>query len=65
MKCIFKGYSSESKAYRLYGPINKKIIISKNVIFFENQSLDGSVDESSRTSSRVPTIEKEEDDISN
>lgn len=31
--------------------------------FLENQSWDGSVDESSSTSSKVPTIEEEEDDI--
>ena len=64
VKCIFIGYSSESKAYRLYDPIKKKIIISRDVEFLENQSWDDSVDESSSTSSKVPTIEKEEDDIS-
>ena len=64
MKCIFKKYSSKSKAYRLYDPINKKIIISRDVKFLENQSWDGLIDESSRTSSKGPTIEEEEDDIS-
>ena len=49
--------------YRLYDPINKKIIISRDVDFLENQSWDGSVDESSSTSSNVPIIEEEEDDI--
>ena len=38
VKCIFTGYSSESKAYRLYDPINKKIIISRDVEFLENRS---------------------------
>ena len=46
VKYIFTGYSSESKANRLYDPINKKIIISRDVQFLENQSWDGSVDES-------------------
>ena len=32
VKCIFTGYSSESKAYR-YDPINKKIIILRDVEF--------------------------------
>ena len=64
MKCIFIGYNSESKAYRLYDPITKKIIISRDVEFLENQSLDGSIDESSSTSSKVPSIEEEEYDIS-
>ena len=47
----------------MYDPINKKIIISRDVGFLENQSWDGLVDESSSTISKVPTIEEEEDDI--
>ena len=50
VKCIFTGYKSESKAYRLYDPIDKKIIISRDVEFLENKSWDGLIDESSRTS---------------
>eukprot|EP00253_Pinus_taeda_P019205 PITA_19205 len=30
-KCIFVGYSDESKAYKLYNPLTKKVIISKDV----------------------------------
>jgi hypothetical protein len=37
MKCIFLGVSEESKAYRLYNPANKKIIISRDVIFAESE----------------------------
>jgi transposase InsO family protein len=36
VKCIFVGYSSQSKAYRLYNPETKKIIISRDVIFLES-----------------------------
>jgi hypothetical protein len=36
-KCIFTGYSETSKAYRLYNPITKKLIFSKDVKFLENQ----------------------------
>jgi hypothetical protein len=61
VKCIFTRYSSKSKAYRLYDPINKKIIISRDVEFLENQSWDGSVDESSSTPSNVPIINDHED----
>jgi len=32
------GISEESKAYRLYNPITKKIITSRDVIFDENKS---------------------------
>lgn len=35
-KCVFLGISQESKAYRLYGPIFKKIVISRDVIFDED-----------------------------
>lgn len=35
-KCIFLGISNESKAYRLYNPITKKIVISGDVIFNED-----------------------------
>ena len=31
-KCIFIGYSEESKAYRLYNPVSKKLIISRDVM---------------------------------
>src|SRR5262249_37062080 len=34
-KCIFIGYSLQSKAYHLYNPINGKMIISRDVMFNE------------------------------
>lgn len=34
---IMVGYSTESKAYRLYNPSNKKIFVARDVIFFENE----------------------------
>jgi hypothetical protein len=36
-KCIFTGYSETYKAYRLYNPITKKLILSRDVKFLENQ----------------------------
>jgi len=36
-KCIFTGYSETYKAYRLYNPISKKLILSRDVKFLENQ----------------------------
>ena len=50
VKCIFIGYSSESKEYRLYDPLNKKMILSRDVEFLENQSWYGPTDESQSTS---------------
>lgn len=43
-KSIFIGYSEESKAYRLYNPITKKYIISRDVEFEEEEAWDGSID---------------------
>jgi hypothetical protein len=36
-KCIFTRYSETSKAYRIYIPISKKLILSRDVKFLENQ----------------------------
>ena len=36
VKCIFVGYSSESKGYRLYHPQSKHILISWDVVFVED-----------------------------
>ena len=36
-KCIMFGVSRESKAYRLYDPATKKVIISKDVVFDEDK----------------------------
>lgn len=35
--CVFLGVSEESKVYRLYDPIAKRIVISKDVIFEEEK----------------------------
>ena len=34
-KCIFIGYSEESKAYKLYNSLIKKLVVSRDVIFNE------------------------------
>ena len=34
-KCVLLGVSDESKAYRLFNPINNKVLINKDVIFEE------------------------------
>jgi len=36
-QCVLKGVSGESKAYRLFDPVNKKVLISKDVIFEEKK----------------------------
>ena len=37
-KCIFIGYSEESKAYKLYNPLTYKVVVSRDVIFSEEES---------------------------
>ncbi|XP_071740805.1 uncharacterized protein [Rutidosis leptorrhynchoides] len=39
-KCVFLGVSLESKAYRLYNPIEQKIVVSRDVIFDEDSKWD-------------------------
>ena len=37
-ECIFVGYPSESKAYRVYDPVDKRLFVSRDVSFLENQT---------------------------
>ncbi|KAI3734276.1 hypothetical protein L6452_13741 [Arctium lappa] len=41
-KTIFVGYSEHSKAYKLYNPQTRKVIVSRDVIFDEDKIWDGS-----------------------
>ena len=43
-KCIFIGYDEQSKAYKLSNPITKKVIVSRDVVFKEEESWDGNID---------------------
>ncbi|GAU24969.1 hypothetical protein TSUD_312040 [Trifolium subterraneum] len=40
VKCVHLGISDESKAYKLYNPIEKKIVISRDVVFDESKGWD-------------------------
>lgn len=44
-KCILLGVSDESKAYKLFNPITKKIVISRDVIFDEEATWNWSDDD--------------------
>lgn len=39
VECIFLGYEANTKAYRLYNKKTKKIVVSRDVIFIENEVL--------------------------
>jgi len=58
-ECIFTHYNEKSKAYKLYNPITKKTIISKDVVFNEQQSWNRTVNKI--VDAQVPLLE--EDDV--
>jgi hypothetical protein len=39
-QCIFMGYGHEEFGYRLWDPVNKKIIRIRDVVFFEDQTIE-------------------------
>ena len=43
-KCIFLGYSNTSKLYCLYDEVNKKFVVSRDVIFLESSKTDNAVE---------------------
>jgi hypothetical protein len=57
-KCIFTGYNETYKAYRLYNPITKKLTLSRDVQFLENQFLDDS--ENQQVDSQNPLLPSSE-----
>ena len=60
-KCIFVGYSEDTKAYKLYDPVTRKVIISRDVQFVENESWDGTVDTNVKIVSNVDNADMEEE----
>ena len=52
-KCIFVGYSKDTKAYKLYDPVTRKVIIIHDVQFVENESWDGTIENNVKIVSNV------------
>ena len=52
-KCIFVDYSKDTKSYQLYDLVIRKLIISRNVHFVENESWDGTIDKNVKIVSNV------------
>jgi hypothetical protein len=42
-KCIFFGYLKDTKGYKLYDPVARKVIISHDVQFVENEAWNGGI----------------------
>ena len=59
-KCIFLGYCDESKAYKLYNPSTKKLIIIRDVQFIGEEALDGSLEKTVNVKTCMSHEEKEE-----
>ncbi|KAH9293910.1 hypothetical protein KI387_040891, partial [Taxus chinensis] len=55
-------YSEQSKAYKLYNPITKNSIISRDVQFIEEQAWDGSVDKLTNITAEIPHHQNEFDE---
>jgi hypothetical protein len=53
-KCIFLGYNDQSKAYKLYNLVTKKVIINRDVEFKEDEAWDGSIDMTISVGAAVP-----------
>eukprot|EP00253_Pinus_taeda_P012844 PITA_12844 len=59
-KCVFVGYCDQSKAYKLYNPSTKKLIVSKDVHFIEDEAWDGSLEKAVNVKTIVSHEEEEE-----
>lgn len=57
IKCVHLGVSEESKAYKMYDPVTKKVWISRDVKFVENEQWEWKVHTSNI---QVPLLDEEE-----
>eukprot|EP00253_Pinus_taeda_P006975 PITA_06975 len=64
-KCVFVGYCDESKAYKLYNPSTKKLIVSRDVQFIEDEAWDGSLDKTVNVKTIVSHEEEQEGTAAN
>lgn len=58
-KCLFLGYAEGIKGYRLWDPTTHKLIISRDVIFVENQLQLKEENDSTKKSSETTTVHVE------
>eukprot|EP00253_Pinus_taeda_P027098 PITA_27098 len=64
-KCVFVGYCGESKAYKLYNPSTKKLIVSRDVQFIEDEAWDGSLEKTANVKTIVSHEEEQEGTATN
>ncbi|GJZ28932.1 retrovirus-related pol polyprotein from transposon TNT 1-94 [Tanacetum coccineum] len=58
-KHVFVGYDKQSKGYKLYNPITRKVVVSRDVEFDEEESWDWSIEENERYDFLPMTDEEE------
>jgi hypothetical protein len=59
-KYIFIGYDEQSKEYTLFNPITKKFIVSRDIVFKEEESWDGNIDKTITRTTTIPYEGQEE-----
>ncbi|RDY13069.1 hypothetical protein CR513_02055, partial [Mucuna pruriens] len=57
-KCIFLGYADNVKGYRLWDPTAHKVIVSRNVVFAENELQNEQTNNSNTKDTTIIQIEK-------
>ena len=57
-KGIFVGYSETSKAYRIYIPVQRKLVVRRDVKFEEDRAFRKSMELRDRDSSQVPQVDQ-------
>ncbi|GJT12879.1 retrovirus-related pol polyprotein from transposon TNT 1-94 [Tanacetum coccineum] len=63
-KHVFVGYDKQSKGYKLYNPVTRKVVVGRDVEFDEEGSWDWSIQESKRYDFLPMTDEEEIDESS-
>nr|GEV13382.1 retrovirus-related Pol polyprotein from transposon TNT 1-94 [Tanacetum cinerariifolium] len=63
-KHVFVGYDKQSKGYKLYNPVTRKVVVSRDVEFDEEGSWDWSIQKSERYDFLPMTDEEETDESS-
>ena len=58
-KCIFLGYNDQSKEYKLYNQVTKKVIINRDVEFKEDETWVGSIYNTIFVGATIPQEEDE------
>jgi len=62
-KFIFVEYSEDIRAYKLYDPVIRKVIINQDVQFVENEEWDGSVEKTFKIINAIMHDDIEEEEV--